>query len=341
MPPRSSLPYTSRLALLLVALGLASTLSLAWGVYPIAVADVMSALGAGNERADPAAVMILTQVRAPRLVLALATGAVLGVSGAALQALFRNPLAEAGLIGVSGGAALGAAITLTLSAPFLVASLVWLTPATAFLGALAVTGTLFLLAGRWGFASAASLILAGIALGAICTAGISLLSYFADAERLKNLTMWMLGSFAGTDWTLTIPASVAGGISIVGLLVLAPSLNALALGEREAFHLGIDVSALRRRLIVLVALGVGAVVSAVGVIAFVGLIVPHLLRLWSGPDHRWVLPGSALLGALVVVLAEWCARNLSPPLELPVGAMTSLLGGPFFLWLLARGRTVL
>ena len=333
------MPYTSRLALLVVGLALVSTLSLAWGVYPVSAIDVLSALGMGSERADPAAVMILTQVRAPRLVLALATGAVLGVSGAALQALFRNPLAEAGLIGVSGGAALGAAIALTLTAPFIVVWVAWLTPVAAFLGALAVTGTLYVLAGRWGFASSASLVLAGVALGAICTAGISLLSYFADAERLKNLTMWTLGSFSGTNWSLTIPAAVAAVISIVGLLVLAPSLNALALGEREAFHLGIDVSALRRRLILLVALGVGAVVSAVGIIAFVGLIVPHLLRLWRGPDHRWVLPGSVLLGAFMVVLAEWCARNLSPPLELPVGAMTSLLGGPFFLWLLARARS--
>lgn len=315
-------------------------MSLAWGVYPISTADLLSVLGVRSD-GDPAAMVILTQIRAPRLVLALATGAVLGVSGAALQALFRNPLAEAGLIGVSGGAALGAAFCLTLSGPWVVAWLVWLTPAAAFAGALAVTGTLYVLAGRWGFASAASLVLAGVALGAICTAGISLLSYFADAERLKNLTLWTLGSFSGVDWTLTLPAAVAGGVAIAGLLLGASTLNALALGEREAFHLGVDVDALRRRLILLVALGVGAVVSAVGIIAFVGLIVPHLLRLWGGADHRWVMPGSAVLGALVVVMAEWASRNVSVPLELPVGAMTSLLGGPFFLWLLARERRLL
>jgi iron complex transport system permease protein len=324
--------------ILLLFLALAGTLSLGWGVYPVSIADVLSAFGMERAGSDPAAATILAQIRAPRLVLAVVTGAVLGISGAALQALFRNPLAEAGLIGVSAGAALGAAICLTLSGPIVVAWLAWLTPAAAFIGALAVTGTLYLLAGRWGFASAASLVLAGVALGAICTAGISLLSYLAEAERLKNLTLWTLGSFAGSDWTLAVPAAAASSIAVAGLLLLAPVLNALALGEREAFHLGVDVGVLRRRLILLVALGVGAVVSAVGVIAFVGLIVPHLLRLWGGPDHRWVLPGSALLGALVVVVAEWAARNLSSPLELPVGAMTSLLGGPFFLWLLARER---
>lgn len=329
--------HTPRLAALLVLLMLASLTSLAWGVYPVSFADLLALFGLGGDH-SAAATMILGQIRAPRVVLALATGAVLGISGAALQALFRNPLAEPGLIGVSAGGALGAAVCLTLTGPMLLGWLIWLTPAAAFAGAFAVTGTLYLLAGRWGFTSAASLVLAGVALGAICTAGISLMSFFAEAQRLKDLTLWTLGSFAGTDWRLTLPAVSAGAVAVAGLLLLAPTLNALALGEREAFHLGVDVGRVRRRVILLVALGVGASVSAVGVIAFVGLIVPHLLRLWAGVDHRWVMPGSALLGALVVVVAECAARNALVPFELPVGAMTSLLGGPFFLWLLARER---
>ncbi len=278
---------------------------------------------------------VLWAIRLPRVVLTAMVGAGLAVSGAALQGVFRNPLADPGLIGASSGAALGAIGSIVLGfAPFGLASL----SIFAFLGSLLTTGLVYLLARFDGRTEVVTLILTGVALNAVTGAATGFLIYLADDAQLRTVTFWSLGSAGGATWR-----SVGTGLPFIlaGLLLLprwGQALNLLVLGERESRHLGIETERTRVVLIVLTALMTGAAVALAGTVGFIGLVVPHLLRLVAGPDHRVLLPASALGGATLLLLADLAARTVVSPAELPLGTVTALAGGPFFLWLLHRTR---
>ncbi len=319
------------------------------GLLALLLATVAVALNAGTIDidwsalgGDGAAPTALLQLRLPRIVLAVLIGAVLAQTGAVAQALFRNPLAEPGLIGVSAGAALAAALVHTALTGFasrlaLPASLVL--PVAAFAGGLAAAMIVLRLARRDGQTDMTTLLLAGTAINAFVAALVGLLSARADDAGLRGFTLWMYGNLGRAGWNeIAIAAPVLLAVAL-WLPREARGLDALLLGDTEAAHLGLDVERLKRRLLVAVVLATGASVSLAGVIGFVGLVVPHAIRLLAGPGHRLLLPASALLGALLLTLADTVARTAAGPAEWPVGALTSALGAPFFLALLLRMRS--
>jgi iron complex transport system permease protein len=272
---------------------------------------------------------VLIEVRLPRIVLAVTVGAALALSGAVMQALFRNPLAEPGLIGISLGGAAGAVAAIVLGAE----GLFGIAPA-AFGGSLIATALAYRLGSQR--PGVANLLLAGVAINAICASIVGFFTYQASDVQLRNLTFWNMGSLAGATWSML--AWLVPLVVVICALMLRDwrAMNALLLGEREAQHLGFDLARLRRRLIVLTALLVGPLVAVTGTITFVGLVVPHLIRLPLGADHRWLLPNTLAGGAIALTLADWLARTVVIPAELPIGIVTSLVGGPFLLWMLTR-----
>lgn len=286
--------------------------------------------------------IILYDIRLPRLVLGALIGAGLAVSGAVMQGLFRNPLADPGLIGVSSGAALGAVAVIVLGAgalaPLTEALGRLALPLAAFLGGLAVTSLLYRIATSRGRTSIGTMLLAGIALSALASALMGLLIFVADDTQLRDLAFWQLGSLAGATWGKV--GSVAPVI-LVGLAAgpfMARGLNALALGEATAAHLGVPVQRLKHVAVTLVAAVVGGSVAVSGGIGFVGIVVPHLLRLAIGPDNRYLVPASALLGAILLLAADAVSRTVVAPAELPIGIVTAAAGSPVFLWILLRRR---
>ncbi|XAG01742.1 iron chelate uptake ABC transporter family permease subunit [Pseudomonas sp. REB1044] len=323
---------------------LAVWLSLALGPVSLPLLDVLRAgarllglplQGAGLEQAE----LILGQIRLPRTLLGLAVGAVLALSGVAMQGLFRNPLADPGLVGVASGAAFGAAVAIVggswvgglpdLLAPYLLSF-------CAFIGGLGVTALVYRLGRRDGQTDVATMLLAGIAMTALGGSAVGLFTYLADDATLRTLTFWNLGSLNGASYQRLWPLLlVALGVSL-WLPRRARALNALLLGESEARHLGIEVETLKRELVFCTALGVGAAVAAAGLIGFVGLVVPHLVRLLAGPDHRVLLPASLLAGGALLLFADLVARLALAPAELPIGIVTAFIGAPFFLFLLVR-----
>jgi iron complex transport system permease protein len=332
-----------------LAVLLLASFSLAVGQGAVAIAPdaQLAILGRGlglglGATPDPVQETVLLAIRLPRAVLAVLVGAVLAVCGASLQGLFRNPLADPGLIGVSTGSALAAALAIVLGGSLLAslspAAAAWLLPGAAFVGGVATTFLVYAVAARDGRCDVATMLLAGVALNSIAGAAIGLLVFLSDDAQLRELNFWMLGSLSGITWERLLPALPFMLVPLVVLPGLGRHLNALLLGETEADHLGFDVENVKRVLIVLVALAVGAAVALTGVIGFVGLVVPHLVRLVLGPDHRALLPCAALLGAALLLLADLLARTLVLPAELPIGILTSCVGGPFFLWLLFRRR---
>ncbi len=291
---------------------------------------------------DEAQRAVLLSIRLPRSILAVLVGAALAVGGGALQGLFRNPLADPALIGVSTGAALAAALAIVggsaMVAVLPAALLPYLLPVAAFAGGLASTLTVYAIASRGGRTEVATMLLGGVAINAITAAGIGFLIFASSDQQLRDLNFWMLGSLGGMTWDGILPALPLIVLPTLALPFLARHLNALLLGETEALHLGFDVEWTKRLTVVLVALAVGASVALTGVIGFVGLVVPHLIRLVAGPDHRVLLPASMLLGAAFLLVADLGARTLAVPAELPIGIVMSCVGGPFFLWLLLRRR---
>ncbi len=342
-PVLTARPLFLSLGLLLL---IAFWLSLALGPVSLSFGDTLHAMlrllgvsfdGGGTAQAE----LILAQIRLPRALLGISVGAVLALSGVAMQGLFRNPLADPGLIGVSSGAALGAAMTIVGSeliggiSPLLEPYLLSL---SAFIGGLGVTALVYRLGRREGRTDVATMLLAGIALTALAGAMIGLFTYLADDSTLRTLTFWNLGSLNGASYARLWPLLLVAVAIACWLPRRARALNALLLGESEARHLGFDVERLKRELVFCTALGVGAAVAAAGMIGFVGLVVPHLVRLLVGPDHRLLLPASALAGGSLLLLADLLARLVLAPAELPIGIVTALLGAPFFLYLLLRGR---
>jgi iron complex transport system permease protein len=285
---------------------------------------------------------VLMQIRLPRIVLAMITGLTLAVSGTVMQGLFRNPLADPGLMGISAGCAFGAALFAVLGANWLAAmgniSSVWALPVAAFLGGLLSTWLVFFLGRSGQRTDVATMLLAGIAINVIATAGTSALKFVADDQALRGVVFWLMGNLGSTPWDRLLWVAPVQLASVFAMFYYAPTLNAFLLGEAEAQHLGYNVERSKRILILLVALSVGLSVSLAGVIGFVGLVVPHLLRRVVGADHRVLLPASAILGAVLVLLADWLSRTLLAPTEIPVGILMALTGGPFFIWLLLTTR---
>jgi len=328
------------LGLLGVALAVVTVVALGTGAMHIAPTQVVAilldrllgiSLGWTYEarQAD-----VLLSIRAPRVVMAIGVGAGLGAAGAALQGIFRNALADPGLIGVSSGAMLGAATCIVMGA-----SIPWLShtmavPLAALTGGLVATFVVYRLATRHGRTSVATMLLAGIAVGAVAGAGVGYFTYASSDAQLRSLTMWSLGSLGGATWSNVGIAVWPALAAALGLCIYAGRLNAMLLGEAEAAHLGVPVQATRRGVVFLSCVAVGATVGFTGLIGFVGLVVPHIVRLIAGPDHRVVLPGAMLLGPILVLGADILARTLVAPAELPVGVVMAAIGGPFFLYLL-------
>lgn len=324
---------TPLLGLLIGALVLSILFGLSAGALHVPLATVLGAPFAGTEGPRDPALQVLWSIRAPRVALGLLVGASLGVSGALMQGLFRNPLASPTLVGVANGASLGAAIAIVGfgASPVLL-------PLLAFVGAVGATLVVLRLGSWGGVTDTASLLLAGIAVNAICGAGTGFFIYLSDEAQLRTLTFFTLGSLGGASWSQLPMVSGLALLPVVAMPFLARSLDAMMLGEAEASHLGVPVQRVKQVLVLLVCAGVGACVAASGVIGFVGLAVPHLVRLAGGPSHAVVLPGSALCGAALLVAADTLARVVVAPAELPIGLLTTLLGGPFFLALLLQAR---
>ncbi|WP_333496729.1 FecCD family ABC transporter permease [Kluyvera sp. CHPC 1.251] len=284
---------------------------------------------------------IWLNIRLPRVLLAVLVGGALATAGVIMQGLFRNPMADPGLLGVSSGSALmvGVAIIFPVSLP--AAFLLYEQMIFAVVGSLVVCAVIFLISLRHQHGGMIQLLLAGIAINALCGAAIGILSYVGDEQQLRQLTLWMMGSLGQAQWpTLLVAASFALP-AMIATAWLATTLNLLQLGDEEAHYLGVNVKRKRQLLLLLSSLLVGAAVSVSGVIGFIGLVIPHLIRMTIGADHRWLLPCSTLAGACLLLVADTLARTLVQPAEMPVGLLTSLIGGPYFLWLILRTRRAL
>ncbi|WP_298493641.1 iron ABC transporter permease [uncultured Maritimibacter sp.] len=326
------------LVLALVLVSLASLFVGATGLSPFAFLKAMLA----GDAVDLRTKVVILDIRLPRLALGLLVGASLAVSGVVMQGLFRNPLADPGLVGVSAGAGLGAIVAIVLGGllpPALAAAMGYaLVPIAAFAGSWLSVIVLYALATRGGQTSVATMLLAGIALAALVGAVSGTLIYMADDAQLRTLTFWSMGSLGGATWGKVAAAAPLMLAGLIAAPFLARGLNALALGEPAARHMGVDVQVLKRVAVVTVAAAVGSAVAVSGGIGFLGIVVPHLLRLSIGPDHRYLLINSALLGAIILTLADMVARVVVAPAELPIGIVMAVIGGPFFLWILMRRR---
>lgn len=321
-----------------VLLVLCALLSLSVGGVAITGRQWLSIL-----QGDPSAqglTAVVMQIRLPRVLLAVVVGASLAAAGAAMQAMFRNPLADPGLIGISSGAALGAIVTIVLGSSvltqFVVVFGLYAIPVGAFFGAVTVCATIYRLTSRGGQFSVISLLLAGIAINAIVGAFIGILTLMSNDQQLRDLTFWSMGSLAGNTFTMIVPVLIVMLCCCVALLKQSTALNLYVLGEQSAKHLGVNVLALKKRVFLITACAVGAAVALCGMIGFVGFIVPHIVRMLLGPDHKYLLPASMLGGAILLSAADLIARTVILPSELPIGLITSALGGPFFLWMLLK-----
>ncbi|QIS12340.1 iron chelate uptake ABC transporter family permease subunit [Nocardia arthritidis] len=323
----------------LVVLALASA---AIGQVPTTPAEVAGSvlhrigLDWGPLPAHPAGEVTLWQVRFPRVVLAILVGAALATAGALLQGVFANPLAEPGVIGVSAGAAVGAGTVIVVGGAFVAA---WSVAATAFAAGLLTTLLVYLLSRSNGRTEVVTLVLTGVAINAFAGGLIAFLLFVASPAARDQIVFWQLGSLNGASWEAVGVVAVLCAGGLLAAVLIAPRLDLLALGESAARHLGVDVERLRRAVILVVAVLTTAGVAFTGIILFVGLIVPHLVRILVGPGHRVLIPLSAIVGAVVLLTADVCARSLVSNADLPLGMLTSLIGGPFFFWLLRRTRS--
>lgn len=279
---------------------------------------------------------VLYHIRLPRILLAAIVGAALAASGAAMQGLFRNPLADPGLIGIASGAALAVAVMLVLIGPVSSAPGMYSLSIAAFCGGIITCWIIARFAKLTGSFSVTYMLLAGIAINALAAAGTGFLTYISDDTQLRTLTFWTMGSVNGALWSGVLVATTIIMPVVFTLIRNSKILNILLLGEEEARHLGVNSERIKNVIMTCVALSVGAAVAITGIIGFIGLVAPHLIRLLIGPDHRILIPASALLGALLLIIADTVARTMLSPAEIPVGILTSLIGGPFFLYLLLR-----
>ncbi len=323
------------LAVLLVALlAVAVLLGVRFGSVPLSTGEAVRALFGGGEATHRT---IVLELRLPRVLLGVLVGGGLALAGATFQAILRNPLAEPYILGISGGASVGAVLVLTLG---LAGSGSWVLPLAAFAGALVAIGLVF----RVAIASGRSmdvrvLLLAGVVVGAFFSACIAFILSVSEARTIQSAVLWIMGSLAGTSWRDVALAAVYSLPAAAVLLTLARPLNALAIGEETAQYLGTDVERVKRIALAVAALLTAAGVAVAGVIGFVGLVVPHAIRLMVGSDHRVLLPLSFLAGAAFLTLADLLARLALAPTEIPIGVITAFVGVPFFLLLLRRSMT--
>jgi iron complex transport system permease protein len=330
----------------MAAIGLCVAAFLALSIGPTgitlgALPRILTAMLGGRAEAEVAREqLVLIDIRLPRLLLGMFVGAALAVAGAMMQGMFRNPLADPGLIGVSSGAAVAAVATIALgnglAAPWIKAFGTYALPVAAFLGGITTTAVLVGLISRQGQLAIGTLLLAGIALAALNTALMGLIAFTSDDRELRDLTLWMLGSLSGASWPKVLAVLPFAALVAICLPGLIRGLNGLLLGEAEAFHLGIDVERTKRLIVLTTSAAVGAAVAVSGIVGFVGIVVPHLVRLLAGPDHRVVLPASALIGATLVLMADIVARMLLRPAELPLGVVMAIIGAPIFLHMVVR-----
>lgn len=325
----------------LVTVGLLAA-ELAYGPVYLSFADIVAAI---TGDADPVPQTIFSEIRAPRALLAATVGASLALAGASLQGALRNPLADPGLIGVSAGAAVGAVTIIVLGdvlfgdaagptgalRPFLL-------PIGAFIGGALVTAFVFLVAAGPNGVSTSTLILAGVAVNAIAGAFIGAMVYVSDDNQLRELTFWTMGSVGGARWVLVLPTLALAVPACALMFFRARALDLFQLGERAAFHSGLNVEREKLMIGLMTAMAVGAATAAAGPIGFIGLVAPHIARILIGPTHSFILPGAALVGATLTLAADLTVRSAAPPAEPPIGLATALIGGPFFLWLVIRSR---
>ncbi|WP_404973940.1 FecCD family ABC transporter permease [Vibrio campbellii] len=336
------LPLSTTLLALSGVLAFIAVASITVGPMNISFSDSLRSLtGAGSDLA-PHIQLVINEIRLPRTILCMFIGAILAICGVVMQGLFRNPLAEPGIIGVSAGAALGGAFAIVVFADFsqnypTLMNLAAL-PFFAFLGGALTTVLVYWLGTNKFGTSVTIMLLAGVAISALSGAAIGFMNFIADDLMLRDLTLWSMGSLAGANWSGIALAAVTLVLLMFWFQKKAMSLNALLLGESEAKHLGVPVQKLKRQLILLSAVGVGITVSISGAIGFIGLVIPHLGRMLAGPDHRTLLPISALMGALLLTAADMFARVVVAPAELPVGIVTALIGAPFFIYLLFQQK---
>ncbi|MDH4416636.1 ABC transporter permease [Acidovorax sp. HMWF029] len=341
LSPRTAL--TAGAAMVVLAFVWAST----QGAYAITPAQLwqvlLQAVGAAPTAEKAPEYLVFVNIRLPRLLMGVAAGAGLGLAGALMQGLFRNPLADPGLVGVSSGAALAAALTIVLGSywlpdmPRTLGS--WALVGMAFGGGMVVTALIYGLAQADGGTRMGLMLLAGVAVNALALAGLGYLNFISTDEQLRNIQMWLLGSLGGARWSAVALVGAVVAFAFGLGLALARPLNAIALGEAQATLLGVPVERTKRLAVLVTALAVGAVTAATGIIGFIGLVAPHWVRLVAGPDHRVVLPGSALLGAALVLAADGVARTIVQPAELPLGVLTAFIGVPLFLAMLRQFRS--
>ena len=339
----SSLRTTKGVLFIALSLALAFALLASAGTGQLAIApqEVLGSLlhKVGVEwlplPSHPAGDQTLWAIRFPRVAMAALVGAGLAISGLLMQAIFGNPLAEPGVIGISSGAAVGAGLSIVFGLTLFGQ---WTTAVLAFAAGLVATLLVYFMSRADGRTEVVTLVLTGIAINAIAGAAIAMLTFLGDTQSREQIVFWQLGSLAGSRWSQVAIVAPVLAIGMIIAYLVARKLDLLALGERNARHLGVNVEALRIGIIVLVALLVGASVAFAGIIAFVGLVIPHLMRMILGPAHLPLVTASALGGALLLTLADLGARTLVPMADLPIGMLTSLVGGPFFFWLLRRTR---
>ena len=324
---------------LLVLLPLTLLAALALGSVSLGLHESLQAIIQLAQQPENRSAIIVNQIRLPRALLAGLVGALLGISGAAMQGIFRNPLADPSLIGVTAGASLGASLVIAgVGSGIHGLTGLTLVSAGAFTGGMLAVILVYRLASSENGTSVATMLLAGIAITALAGAMSNILELFSSNEVLRRISLWRMGGLDGADYSRV---ALAAAIFLVVMTVLpryATALNAFLLGESEARYLGVDVERTKTGIVLLVAIAVGASVAMAGTIAFVGLVVPHIIRLLIGPDHRYLLPASAIAGALLLISADIIARTLIAPTELPVGIVTACIGVPFFISLLHRRR---
>lgn len=303
------------------------------GAFPVTLGEIGSALihGVTGQAQTDTAGSVLWDIRAPRVLLAIIVGASLGAAGAIMQGVFANPLAEPAIVGVSAGAAVFAVAAIFIG---LTAIGAWVLPATAFVGGLIVTATVYMMSRVNGRSEVLTLVLVGIAINAFAGALIGLVMSISDDSQLRSIAFWNLGSLSSATWQAVLTVLPFAILGMLSMPWLAHRLDLLALGERSAIHLGVNVESFRRWAIVIVAILTAAAVAVSGIIVFVGLVVPHAIRLVVGPGHKVLLPTSALAGSVLLVLADLISRTVVAPREIPLGVLTALVGAPVFFILL-------
>lgn len=330
----AAITRTRKKGIMILALSLAgaalAALNIGWVSIPFM--DTLHALAGFDSTIAPETAIIITDVRLPRILLDMAVGAGLAVSGCAMQGIFRNPMASPFVTGISSGGAFGAALVIVLGLPAV------LTGPSAFAFALATAFFVYGLARSDRGVPVETLLLAGIAVSFFFSAMVAFMQYMADEKQLREIILWTMGRLWEADWprvAIALPVVAAGSVI---LMFFSRELNLMIISERAALGMGVETGKVRATVLVLVSLITGAAVSVSGVIGFVGLIVPHVMRMTIGPEHRCLLPASALGGALFLVIADTLARTVMSPVELPVGIITSLCGVPFFLFLLKNKK---